>query len=81
MIYDNVREKEDLNFVTSFKHKWICFNSKADRIWHKAKWWGCWLRYHRKLNKINILHYIFIITHTRNSKELKAFDYLNKKKD
>ena len=81
MIYDNDREKEDLKFVNSFKHKWIFFNSKEERLWHKAKWWGCWLRHHRKMNKIHLMHYVFLITHSRDSKELKAFDYINSKKD
>jgi hypothetical protein len=81
MIYDNDREKEDLNFVTSFRNKWCFFSSKEERLWHRAKWWSCWLRHHRKQGKLNPLWYIVQIQYCRDSKELRAFDYINRKKD
>lgn len=78
MIYDSDREKEDLAFVTKFRYKWFC--SREKRLWHRAKWWGCWLRHHRQLRDRNLTYYLFLIMHERNSSTLKAFDYINGKK-
>lgn len=80
MIYDDEREKEDLKFVTSFRKKLVLFSSKEKRLWHRAKWWGCWLRHYRTQSKVNVYWYIIRIQYCLNSKELKAFQYINSKK-
>jgi len=77
--YDFARANEDLKFVNSFRNLLPIFNSKEKRLWHKAKWWGCWLRHHRLQRLINLTHYVFCIRNTLDSKSLSAFDYINHK--
>ncbi len=76
--YDN-RMLKDLAFVRSFRNFSFLFHNKQKRIWYRSWYWGCWLRYHRWLRLKQPMAYIFRVVNTRDSKEIRGFDFINKK--
>ncbi len=77
-LYDIQRSCDDNDFMKTYKKLLPLFNSLEDRIQHRAKYWGCWLRFHRRIKNTNKIFYIFRIMNS-DIKEHKAFDYLNEK--
>lgn len=72
--------KKDDGSMKSYRNLLPLFYSTESRIKRRAKYWGCWLRYHRWLKKNNSFFYLF---RSMNStiRERDAFDYLITKKD
>jgi len=77
-LYDFWRSQEDAKFMQTYRNLWPIFNSKEKRIRHRAKYWGCWLRFHRRIKKTNTIFYLFRIM-SSVLKEHGAFAYLNEK--
>lgn len=77
--YTYTQMELDLSFVKKFRNLWVLFNTKEERIRHKAKYWACWLRYHRWLRIKQPTVYIFGILLNRDHQVNRAYDYINQK--
>lgn len=79
-LYDFWRMNKDAKAMKSYRNLLPLFNSSEARLKRRAKYWGCWLRYHRWLKKNNSFFYLFRVMNS-TIREHVAFDYLNTKKD
>lgn len=78
-IYNLDQMSADLKFVRSFRNLFFIFHKYEKRVWHRSKFWGCWLRYHRFLRLKEPAVYFICIIKSRDSKEARGFESINQR--